>query len=72
MVNPYLTVAGQTAPGGGIIISGKKINKNVVTINTDNVIWRYTKLRKGYTGGGLGVASTLGLWPQCYSRSQFN
>jgi pectate lyase len=59
ITNPYLTVAGQTAPGGGILISGKKINQNVVTINTHDVIWRYTKIRKGYTGGGLSIASTF-------------
>jgi pectate lyase len=59
VTNPYLTVAGQTAPGGGILISGKEINDSVVIIGTDNVIWRYTKLRKGYTSGGLNKGSTL-------------
>ncbi len=54
VANPYLTVAGQTAPGGGILISGKNITStvgsagNVIVLSTDNVIWRYTRSRSGY------------------------
>jgi pectate lyase len=48
--NPFLTVAGQTAPGDGVLISGKAMNDNVVLISTHDVIWRYTRVRVGYHG----------------------
>jgi hypothetical protein len=48
---PFLTVAGQTAPGGGIEISGRNISENVIFIYTHDVIWRYTRIRKGYNRG---------------------
>lgn len=40
--NPYLTVAGQTAPGDGIVISG-----DTVTIDAEQVIMRYLRFRRG-------------------------
>lgn len=46
--NPYLTVAGQTAPGGGIQISGKNMAANIAVIRAHDIIWRYTRMRKGY------------------------
>lgn len=51
---PHLTVAGQTAPGGGILLSGKSLPRDgdaVVQVSTRNVIWRYTRIRKGQTPG---------------------
>ncbi|MEX0332616.1 MAG: glycosyl hydrolase family 65 protein [Puniceicoccaceae bacterium] len=40
--HPYLTVAGQTAPGDGICISGE-----TVSINAEHVIIRYLRFRRG-------------------------
>ncbi|MEZ5535359.1 MAG: hypothetical protein R3F02_07010 [Thiolinea sp.] len=40
--NPYLTVAGQTAPAGGITIAG-----NGVSIETHDVVLRYLRFRTG-------------------------
>lgn len=60
--NPYLTVAGQTAPGGGIEISAKNISGSVVDVHTHDVIWRYTRVRVGYTVNrakdGLDIAGS--------------
>ncbi|MCI0333600.1 MAG: T9SS C-terminal target domain-containing protein, partial [Planctomycetes bacterium] len=56
--NPYLTIAGQTAPGKGICIS----NLNLGMMGTHDVIVRYIRVRPGDTSGltldGMGMAST--------------
>ena len=49
--DPYITVAGQTAPGGGIQLRAAPGNtRGLLTINTREVIVRYLRLRKGYVG----------------------
>jgi hypothetical protein len=56
--NPYLTIAGQTAPGKGICIS----ILNLGMMGTHDVIVRYIRVRPGDTAGltldGMGMAST--------------
>lgn len=55
ITNGDLTIAGQSAPGQGICIA-----RYPVTINADNVIVRYLRLRVGNEGGGEpdGLGST--------------
>jgi pectate lyase len=49
---PFLTIAGQTAPGGGVEFAGKRMNNDaLIYIYTHDVIVRYTRLRIG-TGPG--------------------
>lgn len=56
--NPYLTIAGQTAPGNGICIS----NLNLGMLGAHDVIVRYIRVRPGDTAGltldGMGMASS--------------
>jgi hypothetical protein len=56
--NPYLTIAGQTAPGKGICIS----NYNLGMLGTHDVVIRYIRVRPGDTAGvtldGMGMASS--------------
>jgi pectate lyase len=50
ITSPYLTVAGQSSPGGGIQLTTKgTAASGLFGIATHDVIWRYTKLRNGYT-----------------------
>jgi pectate lyase len=57
--NPYITVAGQTAPGGGITIAGDQMNADsMIYIYTHDVTIRYLRMRigtgPGHTGGPSG------------------
>lgn len=47
--NPDITIAGQSAPGDGICIAYASLD-----INTENVIVRHLRVRRGITSGGQG------------------
>ncbi|MCE5184861.1 MAG: hypothetical protein LLF76_01905 [Planctomycetaceae bacterium] len=47
--NPDITIAGQSAPGDGICIAGGSLD-----INTQNVILRHLRVRRGIISGGQG------------------
>lgn len=47
--HPNITIAGQTAPGGGICIANHSLN-----INTHEVILRHLRVRRGNPSGGQG------------------
>ncbi|MDP3230929.1 MAG: hypothetical protein Q8N13_23545, partial [Acidovorax sp.] len=49
--NGNLTIAGQTAPGGGIQISGQLTGNSLLNIYASNVVVQYLKLRHGYGSG---------------------
>ena len=56
--NPYITIAGQTAPGDGIQIKADKGwtggDRDLLRINADHVIVRFLRFRKGYTNDKAG------------------
>jgi len=47
--NPNITIAGQSAPGDGICLANHSLN-----INTQNVILRHMRVRRGRPEGGQG------------------
>jgi len=61
--NPYITIAGQTAPGGGITLSGVNSPNDVFAVTSHNVVVRYIRFRKGNNtitppnaGDGISIA----------------
>ncbi|NIM96226.1 MAG: hypothetical protein GTO18_21215 [Anaerolineales bacterium] len=53
--NPFITIAGQTAPGDGITLKNGSSNKTALTIQTHDVIVRYIRARPGAGGEGDGI-----------------
>lgn len=62
---PNLTVAGQTAPGGGIQITNAAgaVMSSLVGVAANDVVWRYTRLRNRYraacSDGGASECGAL-------------
>lgn len=52
---PYITIAGQTAPGGGITLKGNGVEKDLLKISTHDVILRYLRVRHGPGGDSGGI-----------------
>jgi uncharacterized repeat protein (TIGR01451 family) len=58
--NPYLTVAGQTAPGDGITLKNSPLNaKTPLKIETHDVILRYIRSRPGSNPAESGTLDAL-------------
>lgn len=61
ILEPFITIAGQTAPGGGILISGAQMNDTLIKVRTHDVIIRFLRLRRG-AGPAPGAADGLGVY----------
>lgn len=56
VTDPYLTIAGQTAPGGGITLRGDWAgNEGLIQIKTHDVVIRYLTVRAGPPSAGDGI-----------------
>jgi pectate lyase len=57
IVNPYITIAGQSAPGGGITLRGMTAATDpILEINAHDVVVRYLTLRAGPPSAGDAIA----------------
>ena len=59
--NPFLTIAGQSAPGGGIALSGKAHGQHLILFPAgmhDGII-RYIRVRKGFNSGCSSQCGTV-------------
>ncbi len=62
ITKPYVTVAGQTAPGG-IVLSGERMDMQPLSIGTHDVVIRYLRIRTGRGNSyrrGVGDAISMG------------
>jgi pectate lyase len=57
VLNPFLTIAGQTAPGGGIQITGPSganaPGNPAFLVRTHDVVIRYLRIRRGHNAGEI-------------------
>ena len=59
ITKPFLTIAGQTAPGGGIQLRGKLMPSDVlVMLDTNDIVIRYLRVRKGFNANSSGQAGS--------------
>jgi pectate lyase len=60
--DPYITIAGQTAPGDGVLIRNHRANTDApITIETHDVVIRHLRLRPGPSGEPSCCVDALGL-----------
>lgn len=60
ILNPYITIAGQTAPGDGIALKNSSLNaKTPLKIETHDVIVRYLRSRPGSNPNETGTLDAL-------------
>jgi pectate lyase len=59
LTNPYITIAGQTAPGGGILLRTAKGECDAIVVQTHDVIIRFLRVRNTHDGFGAKGASNL-------------
>ncbi|MFC2081083.1 T9SS type A sorting domain-containing protein [Bacteroidota bacterium] len=67
--NPYLTIAGQTAPGDGICIKYKAEGQanTGITIRTHDVVIRYLRIRCGFSSAKMDFGSPFGARTNAYN-----
>ena len=59
IANPYLMIAGQTAPGDGVVLSGSQ-----VVVATHDVVIRYLRVRSdGYISDQKKEIDGISIWP---------
>lgn len=55
ITEPFVTIAGQTAPGGGITLRKGNYWADLVEVDTHDVVIRFIRLRAGKGGGQDGI-----------------
>ncbi len=56
ITEPYITIAGQSAPGGGICLRSNDNGETTLTLKTHDIVLRYVRIRPGPGGESDGLA----------------
>ncbi len=68
VTEPFLTVAGQTAPGDGITITKhSSMDKGLMAIRTHDLVLRYLRLRNFPSSEGSGQVDAVTMYPEAYN-----
>ena len=60
ITNPYITIAGQSAPGGGICLRNDPVNRfTPITVSTHDVVIRYLRIRPGASTEQTGYLNAM-------------
>ena len=60
ITNPYITIAGQSAPGGGICLRNDPVNRfTPITVSTHDVVIRYLRIRPGASTEKTGYLNAM-------------
>jgi hypothetical protein len=63
ITNPYINIAGQTAPGGGILVRNASFNRSpTIQVTTHDVVIRHLRIRSGPSADLTCCLDSINIW----------